>query len=382
MEDLSRYRNKNTSKSGAAIGNKKSASGDGLVEIEGGTINATTTSGWKIGTRKTDDWGATNIYGGTFNFDPSALLLEKGYRAVEGTDSSWTVEKKEYNVTFNSLDGSAVDSQKVEYNGKIEKPEDPTREGYTFDGWYKGSETTAVDWETGIPVTGDMTLTAHWKKQGSEKTETSTVVEEDKTSGTTTTTTTETVTVNGEEAAKKETVVETESVTEDDGTTTGTKETTSEATVTTEENENTTVKTIKNTADTVNKVTTAAEVETVTKQNGEKVNTTKVTAEITEGEGNALPPTINIDATKATKDKTEVAAAEVTLPETTVAALKTAAESTTEGEQVKTVAVTTDVLKVEKTDSTVGTTENAQATFELSAVLKGKDDKETKVFNI
>ena len=52
-------------------------------------------------------------------------------------------------------------SQTITPNGTATKPEtDPTRTGYTFDGWFAGSATTAFDF--GTVITKDITLTAHW----------------------------------------------------------------------------------------------------------------------------------------------------------------------------------------------------------------------------
>ena len=66
-----------------------------------------------------------------------------------------------YTVTFDADGGSAVASQTVEEGGKVTKPADPTKAGYTFDGWYNG----ATEWNfTTDTVTRAITLTAHWKE--------------------------------------------------------------------------------------------------------------------------------------------------------------------------------------------------------------------------
>ena len=63
-----------------------------------------------------------------------------------------------FTVTFDSDGGSAVASQTIEEGNKAIKPEDPTKNGYEFAGWYNGN--TEFDFSTSI--TGDLTLKAKW----------------------------------------------------------------------------------------------------------------------------------------------------------------------------------------------------------------------------
>ena len=65
-------------------------------------------------------------------------------------------------VTFNFRGGSAVSSQIVEQGGLMGKPTDPTREGYTFEGWYKESSCINA-WDfTNDTVTSNITLYGKW----------------------------------------------------------------------------------------------------------------------------------------------------------------------------------------------------------------------------
>jgi len=68
-----------------------------------------------------------------------------------------------FTVDFDSNGGSPVESQTVDFGGKLTKPADPTKEGHTFAGWYIDNETFENTWdfENDI-VTGDMTLYAKW----------------------------------------------------------------------------------------------------------------------------------------------------------------------------------------------------------------------------
>lgn len=46
------------------------------------------------------------------------------------------LQHRGYTVSFNSMGGTPVDSQEHMYGELVEVPEDPTREGFTFNGWY------------------------------------------------------------------------------------------------------------------------------------------------------------------------------------------------------------------------------------------------------
>ena len=89
--------------------------------------------------------------GNLYYINDSGTLFKLG--AVE----SWT-------VAFNSNGGSACDTKFVATaDGNLVKPADPTRDGYTFGGWYTDEACTqAYDFST--PVTADLTLYAKWTK--------------------------------------------------------------------------------------------------------------------------------------------------------------------------------------------------------------------------
>ncbi len=72
-------------------------------------------------------------------------------------------EQLSYTITFNSDGGSSVDSQTVNYNEKITKPTDPTKEGFVFVGWYDGETLWNFNLLT---VKKDITLTAKWEEEG------------------------------------------------------------------------------------------------------------------------------------------------------------------------------------------------------------------------
>ena len=67
-----------------------------------------------------------------------------------------------YTVTFNSNEGTSVESQNVNAGEKLTEPTPaPTKEGFTFDGWYEDS-TFSNKFDFNTPITDSMTLYAKW----------------------------------------------------------------------------------------------------------------------------------------------------------------------------------------------------------------------------
>ena len=65
-----------------------------------------------------------------------------------------------YTVVFDSAGGSTVNAQTVVSGDMASRPADPTRDGFTFEGWYLEDGTAAYDFST--PVTSNLRLYAHW----------------------------------------------------------------------------------------------------------------------------------------------------------------------------------------------------------------------------
>lgn len=67
-----------------------------------------------------------------------------------------------YNVSFNSMGGSAVSTQTVTYQAKVAKPVNPTRSNYKFMGWYTDATfKTAYNFNSPIGA-NNFTLYARW----------------------------------------------------------------------------------------------------------------------------------------------------------------------------------------------------------------------------
>ena len=104
-------------------------------------------------THKYVGWAAER--NGTKNIAGS-IAVPKGSTSV----NVYAIIKEGYWISFDSDGGSIVDSQFVLNGDKLtlNKSTNPTKPGYTFDGWYNGSAKV----ENGATVTNPMTLKAHW----------------------------------------------------------------------------------------------------------------------------------------------------------------------------------------------------------------------------
>lgn len=102
-------------------------------------------------THKLVGWAADQ--NGTIN-------IAKNITVPEGSTSVnvYAIIKEGYWVTFNSDGGSAIDSQFVFDKISLNDQTTPTKPGYTFGGWYNGTEKVEND----ATISSPMTLTAHW----------------------------------------------------------------------------------------------------------------------------------------------------------------------------------------------------------------------------
>ena len=71
---------------------------------------------------------------------------------------------EDFTVTFDTHGGSDIDPATVTDGDPVRKPADPTRDGFTFTGWYTSTDTTTANvYDFTAPVTGDLTLHAGWE---------------------------------------------------------------------------------------------------------------------------------------------------------------------------------------------------------------------------
>jgi len=68
-----------------------------------------------------------------------------------------------YTVTYISNGGTSVGVQSVLHGGAVPSPAIPTKDGFTFTGWYTDNNTFANAWNFSNAVTGNITLYAKWE---------------------------------------------------------------------------------------------------------------------------------------------------------------------------------------------------------------------------
>ena len=106
-----------------------------------------------------DGWYDNNDFSGS-----SVTMISPTDTDAKTFYAKWTINS--YSVTFNSNDGSDIDSQTVDYGNTVAEPTAPTKNGYTFAGWYSDEGlVSAYDFST--TVTSDITLYAKWTKNSS-----------------------------------------------------------------------------------------------------------------------------------------------------------------------------------------------------------------------
>ena len=134
------------------------------TEIIGGTFDGSVTNGGTIsgGAFTGPVWNNGIISGGTFNGkvtnknDISDSPEETPAKISGGTFNGEVIGA--YTVTFQSEGGSEVASQ-IRANTPAAQPDNPTKEGHTFIGWYNGES----EWDFETPVTTGLILTAKWQ---------------------------------------------------------------------------------------------------------------------------------------------------------------------------------------------------------------------------
>ncbi len=130
----------------------------GILSIS--IIAALSLSGCQIGIKDTTDSTNSQISGGG---DSNTNSGDNGSSGDSGSSGDENQKVNTYTVTFDSNGGSSVTSVSIDSGKTLTNLQTPTKQGYTFDGWYINSSlTTLFDITTNI--TSNITLYAKWSE--------------------------------------------------------------------------------------------------------------------------------------------------------------------------------------------------------------------------
>jgi uncharacterized repeat protein (TIGR02543 family) len=96
---------------------------------------------------------------GTDSFGYLVKSLDNNYATA---DVTITVQAVAHTVTFEPENGDPAFTQTVDDGSTANEPTAPSRQGYTFTGWFTAA-TGGTRWDFSTPVTHDTTLYAQWK---------------------------------------------------------------------------------------------------------------------------------------------------------------------------------------------------------------------------
>ncbi|MBQ4630429.1 MAG: InlB B-repeat-containing protein [Clostridia bacterium] len=145
------------SKGGSDIENATVADGEMLEKPINPTKSGYRFKGWFIDEELTDEYDFTGAVTSSFT------LYAKWQKRQSSTGSGSGGGTSYYSIRFDTGGGNEIKYQRIARNSKLQKPEDPTKSDYIFDGWYVDEEcTTTYDFET--KVTKSFTLYAKWRQ--------------------------------------------------------------------------------------------------------------------------------------------------------------------------------------------------------------------------
>ena len=164
-EDASKFTSDNTN---YAVG--KNAAGQLLLgtpvtvtfNADGGSAVASQTiASGSVITKPADPTRDNYTFGGWYTDSDLTSAFDFNTAVTSDTTlyAKWTLNT--YTVTFDANGGSAVASQTIDSGGTVTKPADPTKDHYTFGGWYTDSDLTSA-FDFTAAVTADTTLYAKW----------------------------------------------------------------------------------------------------------------------------------------------------------------------------------------------------------------------------
>ncbi len=130
------------------------------------------TTGGGVYMYKLGDAEATEVFvpgSGYANYCMASVVCDEFGNLYYTNDSGhlFCVKSQAHRVKFDTQGGSSIDNQTPASGSTVAKPADPTREGYTFGGWYTDAACTKA-YDFSAAVTADMTLYAKWVKNAAD----------------------------------------------------------------------------------------------------------------------------------------------------------------------------------------------------------------------
>ena len=130
------------------------------------------TTGGGVYMYRLGDAEATEVFvpgSGYANYCMASVVCDEFGNLYYTNDSGhlFCVKSQAHRVKFDARGGSATGDQTPASGSTVTKPADPTRDGYTFAGWYTDEACTKA-YDFSAAVTADMTLYAKWTKKAAD----------------------------------------------------------------------------------------------------------------------------------------------------------------------------------------------------------------------
>lgn len=130
------------------------------------------TTGGGVYMYRLGDAEATEVFvpgSGYANYCMASVVCDEFGNLYYTNDSGhlFCVKSQAHRVKFDAQGGSATGDQTPASGSTVTKPADPTRDGYTFAGWYTDEACTKA-YDFSAAVTADMTLYAKWTKKAAD----------------------------------------------------------------------------------------------------------------------------------------------------------------------------------------------------------------------
>lgn len=156
QEDESRYGQKDGSLTSTTAEMEYRVSGGSWTKITGNSVTGLAPGTYEVRYAATETSLSSLV---------QTVVIDEGRRSSsDGGGGGSSSSSSEYTIRFDSNGGSKVSSQRVDRNDKLEEPDEPTRDGYIFLGWYTDKD-LEDEYDFSDPVKKSFTLYAKWEEK-------------------------------------------------------------------------------------------------------------------------------------------------------------------------------------------------------------------------